>query len=71
MDERITVRFRPEQQDDVIDALFAYADDCVNDREILLKMPRVDRETVNDLAQRETQLNTLGRWLQHVKEEAE
>ncbi len=34
-------------------------------------MPRVDRETVNDLAQRETQLNKLGRWLQHVKEEAE
>lgn len=71
MDERVTVKFRPEQLDDVIDALFAYADDCVNDREILLKMPRVDRETVNDLARRETQLNKLGRWLQHVKEEAE
>lgn len=71
MDERITVRFRPEQLDDVIEALFAYADDCVNDREILLKMPRVDRETVNDLAKRETQLLKLGKWLQHVKEEAE
>ena len=55
----------------MIDALFAYADDCVNDREILLKMPRVDRETVNDLALREAQLLKLGKWLQHVKDEAE
>lgn len=34
-------------------------------------MPRVDRDTVEDLLQRETALQTLAAWLQHVQEEAE
>ena len=72
MDERkITVEIRPDQLADIIDAVLAFADDCANDREILQSMPRVDRETVEDLLQRETELQKLAEWLQHVQEEAE
>ena len=72
MDERkITVELRQDQLDDIIDAVLAFADDCANDREILQSMPRVDRETVEDLLQRETELQKLAAWLQHVQEEAE
>ena len=56
---------------DIIDALLAYADDCANDREILQSMERVDQDTVNDLVLRETKLNKLAAWLQHVQEENE
>lgn len=71
MDERIELRLRPEQLADIIDAVLAFADDCANDREILQSMPRVDRDTVEDLLQRETALQKLAAWLQHVQEEAE
>ena len=72
MDERkITVEIRPDQLADIIDAVLAFADDCANDREILQSMPRVDREPVEDLLQRETELQKLAAWLQHVQEEAE
>ena len=68
MDERkITVELRPDQLADIIDAVMAFADDW----EILQSMPRVDRDTVEDLLQRESALQTLAAWLQHVQEEAE
>lgn len=71
MDEpKITVELRPDQLADIIDAVLAFADDCANDREILQSMPRVDRDTVEDLLRRETALQTLAAWLQHVQEEA-
>ena len=59
MDDRIEIRLRPDQLDDIVDALLAYADDCANDREILQSMERVDQDTVNDLVLRETKLNKL------------
>ena len=68
---KITVERRPDQLDDIIDAVMAFADDCANDREILQSMPRVDRDTVEDLLRRESALQTLAAWLQHVQEEAE
>lgn len=71
MDERIELRMRPDQLADIIDAVLAFADDCANDREILQSMPRVDRDTVEDLLQRESALQTLAAWLQHVQEESE
>ena len=72
MDEaKITVELRPDQLDDIVDAVLAYADDCANDRELLQSMPRVDRDTVDDLLRRETALQTLASFLQHVQEESE
>ena len=72
MDEqKITVELRTDQLDDIIDAVLAFADDCANDREILQSMPRVDRDTVDDLLRRESALQKLAAWLQHVQEEAE
>ena len=68
---KIPVELRPDQLADIIDAVLAFADDCANDREILQSMPRVDRDTVEDLLQRESALQTLAAWLQHVQEEAE
>lgn len=67
---KIPVELRPDQLADIIDAVLAFADDCANDREILQSMPRVDRDTVEDLLQRESALQTLAAWLQHVQEEA-
>ena len=72
MDEqKITVELRPDQLADIIDAVLAFADDCANDREILPSMPRVARDTVEDLLRRESALQKLAAWLQHVQEEAE
>ena len=71
MDDRIELRLRPDQLDDIIDALIAYADDCANDRELLQSMPRVNRDTIDDLTLRETKLLKLAAWLQHVQEENE
>ena len=71
MDDRIEIRLRQDQLDDIVDALLAYADDCANDREILQSMERVDQDTVNDLVLHETKLNKLAAWLQHVQEENE
>ena len=68
---KITVELRPDQLDDIVDALLAYADDCANDREILQSMERVDQDTVNDLVLRETKLNKLAAWIQHVQDENE
>lgn len=68
MDEpKIPVELRPDQLDDIVDAVLAFADD----REILQSMPRVDRDTVEDLLRRESALQTLAAWLQHVQEESE
>lgn len=69
--DKIELRLRPDQLDDIIDALLAYADDCAEDRAILQSMERVDQDTVNDLVLRETQLGKLAAWLQHVQEENE
>ena len=69
--DKIEIRLRPDQLDDIIDALLAYADDCAEDRAILQSMERVDQDTVNDLVLRETQINKLAAWLQHVQEENE
>ena len=71
MDDRIEIRLRPDQLDDIVDALIAYADDCANDRELLQSMPRVNRDTIDDLTLRETKLLKLAAWLQHVQEENE
>ncbi len=71
MDDRIELRLRPDQLDDIVDALIAYADDCANDRELLQSMPRVNRDTIDDLTLRETKLLKLAAWLQHVQEENE
>ena len=71
MDDRIEIRLRPDQLDDIVDALIAYADDCANDRELLQSMPRVNRDTIDDLTLRETKLLKLAAWLQHVQEESE
>lgn len=72
MDEpKITVELQPDQLAGIIDAVLAFADDCANDREILQSMQRVDRDTVEDLLQRESALQKLAAWLQHVQEEAE
>ena len=72
MDEaKITVELRPDQLDDIIDAVLAFADACANDRELLQSMPRVDRDTVEDRLRRELALQKLAAWLQHVQEEAE
>ncbi len=68
---KITVELRPDQLDDIVDAVLAYADDCANDREILQSMPRVDRDTVSELLRRESALQTLASFLQHVQEESE
>ena len=68
---KITVELRPDQLGDIVDAVLAYADDCANDRELLQSMPRVDRDTVEDLLRRESALQKLATWLQHVQEEAE
>ena len=70
-EQKIPVELRPDQLADIIDAVLAFADDCANDREILQSMPRVDRDTVEDLLRRESALQTLAAWLQHVQEEAE
>ena len=70
-EEKITVELRPEQLDDIIDAVLAFADDCANDREILQSMPRVDRDTVEDLLRRASALQKLAAWLQRVQAEAE
>ena len=71
MDDRIEIRLRPDQLDDIVDALIAYADDCANDRELLQSMPRVNRDTIDELTLRETKLLKLAAWLQHVQEENE
>lgn len=71
MDDRIELRLRPDQLDDIVDALIAYEDDCANDRELLQSMPRVNRDTIDDLTLRETKLLKLAAWLQHVQEENE
>ena len=68
---KITVELRPDQLDDIVDAVLAYADDCANDRELLQSMPRVDRDTVSELLRRESALQTLASFLQHVQEESE
>lgn len=68
---KIPVELRPDQLADIIDAVLAFADDCANDREILQSMQRVDRDTVEDLLRRESALQKLAAWLQHVQEEAE
>lgn len=68
--EKITVKFRPDQLADVIEAVNAYADDLANDRELLCSMERVDYETANDLLAQQTRLQKLAYWLLCVQDEA-
>ena len=68
--EKITVKFRPDQLADVIEAVNAYADDLANDRELLCSMECVDYETANDLLTQQTRLQKLAYWLMKVQDEA-
>ena len=69
-EQKIQVRFRPDQLADVIEAVNAYADDLANDRELLCSMERVDYETANDLLAQQTRLQKLAYWLTKVRDEA-
>lgn len=70
-DERITVRFRPEQLDCVIDALMLASSCEQEDAEILSSMDRVNSQCVADTVARQDNYARLAAWLQHVQEEAE
>lgn len=70
-DEKITVEFRPEQLEDVIEAVVRAAEQDAEDIEILASMPHPDREVIAGLAESRKRLSTLAAWLQHVREEAE
>ena len=69
-EQKIQVSFRPDQLEDVIEAVNAYADDLANDRELLCSMERVDYETANDLLAQQTRLQKLAYWLLCVQDEA-
>lgn len=69
-EKRITIKFRPDQLADVIEAVNAYADDLKNDRALLYEMPRIDHETTDALLAQETRLQKLAYWLQCVQDEA-
>ena len=69
-EQKIQVRFRPDQLADVIEAVNAYADDLANDRELLCSMERVDYKTANDLLEQQTRLQKLAYWLLCVQDEA-
>ena len=70
-DEKITVEFRPEQLEDVIEAVVRAAEQDAEDIEILASMAHPDREVIEGLAESRKRLSTLAAWLQHVMEEAE
>ena len=69
-EQKIQVSFRPDQLEDVIEAVNAYADDLANDRELLCSMERVDYKTANDLLEQQTRLQKLAYWLTKVRDEA-
>ena len=69
-EQKIQVSFRPDQLEDVIEAVNAYADDLANDRELLCSMERVDYKTANDLLEQQTRLQKLAYWLMKVQDEA-
>ena len=69
-EQKIQVSFRPDQLEDVIEAVNAYADDLANDRELLCSMERVDYKTANDLLAQQTRLQKLAYWLLCVQDEA-
>lgn len=69
-EQKIQVSFRPDQLEDVIEAVNAYADDIANDRELLCSMERVDYKTANDLLEQQTRLQKLAYWLMKVQDEA-
>lgn len=69
-EKRITIKFRPDQLADVIEAVNAYADDLKNDRALLCEMPKIDHETTDALLAQETRLQKLAYWLQCVQDEA-
>ena len=69
-EQKIPVSFRPDQLEDVIEAVNAYADDLANDRELLCSMERVDYKTANDLLEQQTRLQKLAYWLMKVQDEA-
>lgn len=71
IDERITVRFRPEQLDCVIDALMLASACEQEDAKILSGMERVSAQCVADAVARQDNYARLAAWLQHVQEEAE
>ena len=70
-DEKITVAFRPEQLEDVIEAVVRAAEQDAEDIEILASTAHPDREIIKGLAESRKRLKTLAAWLQHVMEEAE
>ena len=69
-ERKITINFRPDQLEDVIEAVNAYADDLKNDRALLYDMPRVDHETTDALLAQETRMQKLAYWLMKVQDEA-
>lgn len=70
IEERITVRFRPEQLDSVIDALMLASSCEQEDARILSDMERVSAQCVADTVARQDNYARLAAWLQHVQEEA-
>lgn len=72
MSEKIIVAFRPEQLEDVIEAVVRAAEQDAEAIEILASMAHhPDREIIAGLAESRKRLSTLAAWLQHVMEEAE
>lgn len=71
MDERITVHFRPDQLDSVIDALVLASACEKEDAEMLNSMERVNAQCVADTVARQDNYAKLAAWLQHVQEENE
>lgn len=70
IEERITVRFRPEQLDSVIDALMLASNCEQEDAKILNDMERVSAQCVADTVARQDNYARLAAWLQHVQEES-
>ena len=69
-EQKIQVSFRPDQLEDVIEAVNAYADDIANDRELMCSMERVEYKTANDLLEQQTRLQKLAYWLMKVQDES-
>lgn len=66
---KITVKLRPQQLDDIIQALVDAAECRREDAALLHQMERVDLEAVYALVEEHDRYLQLVYWLQHVKEE--
>lgn len=71
MDERIELRLRPNQLDDIVDALMLASTCEQEDAECLNSMERVNAQCVADTVARQDNYAKLAAWLQHVQEENE